>query len=290
MDAINKTYNYINDQYEYAWTVVDPRVDGMLLMSSAKPMLAWMAAYYAMVYFGPKLMQNRKPWNMRAFLILYNMFTALLNFYIFFQILTGIIQKRYTWICDIPDVNSTDEHEMKLVKTVHLYTISKIIEFLDTFCFIVRKKNNQLTFLHVYHHSTMLAFTWLGARWMASGMSCLPILLNSLVHVVMYTYYGLSAVGPQIHKYLWWKRYLTVLQLVQFSTGFVHICYNVATGCQFTRWILWLSFFYAISYLTLFGLFYQSTYIQEKRKELFKSEEERKSSRKTNLLQLSRKS
>lgn len=39
-------------------------------------------------------------------------------------------------------------------------------------------------------------------------------LINSLVHVVMYLYYGLAAVGPSMSKYLWWKRYLTSLQLV----------------------------------------------------------------------------
>jgi hypothetical protein len=30
----------------------------------------------------------------------------------------------------------------------------------------------------------------------------------------MYGYYGLSACGPQIQKYLWWKRYITQAQMV----------------------------------------------------------------------------
>ena len=30
----------------------------------------------------------------------------------------------------------------------------------------------------------------------------------------MYTYYGLSAFGPWMQKYLWWKKYITMLQLV----------------------------------------------------------------------------
>ena len=38
--------------------------------------------------------------------------------------------------------------------------------------------------------------------------------VNSFIHVLMYTYYGLSALGPHMQKYLWWKRYLTVMQLV----------------------------------------------------------------------------
>jgi elongation of very long chain fatty acids protein 7 len=38
----------------------------------------------------------------------------------------------------------------------------------------------------------------------------------------MYTYYMLAACGPKIQKYLWWKRYLTIIQMVQFVAIFVH--------------------------------------------------------------------
>ena len=37
---------------------------------------------------------------------------------------------------------------------------------------------------------------------------------NSFVHISMYTYYCLAALGPHMQKYLWWKKYLTTLQLV----------------------------------------------------------------------------
>lgn len=30
----------------------------------------------------------------------------------------------------------------------------------------------------------------------------------------MYAYYMLAAMGPKVQKYLWWKKYLTVLQMV----------------------------------------------------------------------------
>lgn len=42
-------------------------------------------------------------------------------------------------------------------------------------------------------------------------------LVNTFVHIVMYSYYGLAALGPHMQKYLWWKRYLTRLQLVRVS-------------------------------------------------------------------------
>ena len=42
----------------------------------------------------------------------------------------------------------------------------------------------------------------------------------------MYSYYCLAAMGPQFHKYLWWKKYLTIFQFVSillFRIGRSHI-------------------------------------------------------------------
>jgi hypothetical protein len=57
---------------------------------------------------------------------------------------------------------------------------------------------------------------------------------NSLIHAIMYYYYALSALKYEI----WWKKYLTKLQLAQFaiflSTGLVSmtlLAFRHYTGC-----------------------------------------------------------
>lgn len=50
--------------------------------------------------------------------------------------------------------------------------------------------------------------------YFSGGLGTFHALLNTAVHVVMYSYYGLCALGPAYQKYLWWKKYLTSLQLV----------------------------------------------------------------------------
>lgn len=42
--------------------------------------------------------------------------------------------------------------------------------------------------------------------------------LNSFIHVLMYSYYGLSSV-PSMRPYLWWKKYITQGQLVSDSAS-----------------------------------------------------------------------
>ena len=48
----------------------------------------------------------------------------------------------------------------------------------------------------------------------AGGFGTFFCMLNSSVHTMMYLYYGISALGPEYRKYLWWKKYMTIYQLV----------------------------------------------------------------------------
>ena len=41
--------------------------------------------------------------------------------------------------------------------------------------------------------------------------------VNSAVHVIMYFYYMVAAMGPKYQKYIWWKKYMTRIQLVSLS-------------------------------------------------------------------------
>jgi len=40
--------------------------------------------------------------------------------------------------------------------------------------------------------------------------------MNAAIHVLMYLYYGMASCGPKIQKYLWWKKYLTIVQMVRY--------------------------------------------------------------------------
>ena len=49
------------------------------------------------------------------------------------------------------------EGEMRVINALWIYFLSKAVEFFDTFFMVIRKKFNQITFLHCYHHSTMVS-------------------------------------------------------------------------------------------------------------------------------------
>ncbi len=55
---------------------------------------------------------------------------------------------------------------------------------------------------------------WLNLNAGYDGDIFLTVILNGAIHTVMYTYYFLS-----MHtKDIWWKKYLTLFQIIQFIT------------------------------------------------------------------------
>lgn len=63
---------------------------------------------------------------------------------------------------------------LQITNAIWWFYFSKCVEFCDSFFFVLRKKENQLTFLHIYHHSTMFPLWWIGVKWVPSG-SCMYI-------------------------------------------------------------------------------------------------------------------
>lgn len=101
-----------------------------------------------------------------------------------------------------------------MAATAWYYYITKFIEFADTFFFLARKKFDHISSLHVIHHGLMPMSVWWGMKYAPGGHSSFFGFINSFVHIPMYLYYGLSAIGPQMNKYLFWKKYMTSLQMV----------------------------------------------------------------------------
>ncbi|CAG0923924.1 unnamed protein product [Notodromas monacha] len=79
--------------------------------------------------------------------------------------------------------------------------------------FVLRKKERNISFLHVYHHSTQVFIWWIGVKFVPGGQSFFIGFINSMVHSVMYTYYLIASLGDKYKKFLWWKKYLTGMQM-----------------------------------------------------------------------------
>ncbi|MBZ3888334.1 Elongation of very long chain fatty acids protein 4 [Sciurus carolinensis] len=264
--ALNDTVEF----YRWTWSIADKRVEDWPLMQSPWPTLSISTLYLLFVWLGPKWMKDREPFQMRLVLIVYNFGMVLLNLFIFRELFMGSYNAGYSYICQTVDY-SNNVNEVRIAAALWWYFVSKGVEYLDTVFFILRKKNNQVSFLHVYHHCTMFTLWWIGIKWVAGGQAFFGAQMNSFIHVIMYSYYGLTAFGPWIQKYLWWKRYLTMLQLVQFHVTIGHTALSLYTDCPFPKWMHWALIAYAISFIFLFLNFYVRTYNEPKKQKAGKT-------------------
>ena len=98
-------------------------------------------------------------------------------------------------------------------------------------------------------------------RFVPGGHESLGALLNTFVHIVMYTYYALAALGPHMQPYLWWKRHLTKMQMVQFSVVVGHSCVLLfKNDCGFPIAQSAITCGFMIMFLGLFAQFYSKSY------------------------------
>ncbi|KAJ7410097.1 elongation of very long chain fatty acids protein 1 isoform X1 [Willisornis vidua] len=227
------TMEGIVTMYQDFMKKADPRIADYPLMQSPFLVMGILLGYvYFVLSLGPRLMANRKPLNLKKFMVLYNFFLVGLSLYIVYEFLMAGWLTGYTWRCDPVDF-SQDPKALRMVSVAWLFVFSKFIELTDT----------------------------------VRGMGSFHAMINSMVHVVMYFYYGLSAAGPAFQKYLWWKKHITAIQLAQFVIVSIHISqYYFMPNCQYQFPIfIHLIWIYGTIFFILFSNFWYQSYTKGKR-------------------------
>lgn len=254
----------LGEKYHELMALGDERILKYPLMDSPLPTITMCIIYLVFVKFiGPNFMANRKAYDLRYAMILYNFSLVILNGYLFWKFGVHGWFGKYNFRCQPVDTSNSIDG-LAMVFTGWLFYISKFIEFLDTIFFVLRKKDNQITALHLVHHATMPFNVWFTIRFAPGGHSSFCSIINSAVHVVMYLYYGLSAIGPHMNKYLFWKKYITKMQLTQFVLVVIHSGQLFFRQCNYPKFFMVYIGFYSILFFIMFSGFYKSAYSDKK--------------------------
>ena len=143
--------------------------------------------------------------------------------------------------------------------------VSRLLDLFDTVFIVLRKKDSQISPLHLYHHTVVPILCWISFKYNAMiPIIWMFVLINTGIHTLMYGYYALAALGPRVRPYLRWKRYITVLQIAQFVICGTYGCllYYKQTGYP-------MDWFYFVVgqnplFFYMFYDFYQKSYIKQK--------------------------
>lgn len=225
--------------------------------------------YLAFVLFGSLIMQFLPAIpGLYPLKFLYNIVQVMLCSYMCIEAGIQAWKNNYT----VLPCNEFNQRDPAMGLVLYIFYISKVLDFADTFFIILEKKWNQLSFLHVYHHTSIFLFYWLNINVGYDGDVYLTIVLNGLIHAIMYTYYFVS-----LHtKEIWWKSALTLSQMIQFVLMNAQALYLIFTDCKrYPQNIIIAYLFYILTLLVLFANFFIMSYIVKKPKGSKKSKTEK---------------
>jgi len=224
------------------------------------------SGYLLLIYLIVVFMKNRKPFELKLVSTIHNINMIIISFVMW----VGVLYAAYDLAKREGVVSLLCERQPNAVNGrigfwIYIFYASKYYEFGDTIIMALRKK--PIIFLHLFHHTAVIPCTymWLRDQWLPGAWWCVNV--NSLVHVFMYYYYFLTAQG----KTVWWKRYITVGQLIQFFTGFgvitAWLILRKQPGYQCTGGLpaAMISHTSNSMLIFLFYKFYYKTYISDKK-------------------------
>ncbi|KAH7986483.1 hypothetical protein HPB49_025950 [Dermacentor silvarum] len=256
---------FIGDDDSGVWLPKrDHRTVGWPLTGNPLPVIVITAAY---VYFvkvaGPRWMSSRKPFELKACILVYNLAVTLLSaFFVCRFVKLAYWDLGYTFLQGLDNTDSPAG--LEIVRLSWWLYMLKICELGDTVFFVLRKNNHQVSALHVVHHVIVTWNMWLNVSYGAQSHEMFITCMNTFVHVFMYTYYFLAALGPAYKRLLWWKKYMTMMQISQFVILLAHAVGMVFAKGNYVGLFVWLEVAQAILFFVWFVVFYIQAYSRKK--------------------------
>ncbi|EUD64737.1 hypothetical protein C922_04881 [Plasmodium inui San Antonio 1] len=177
--------------------------------------------YLLMCKYGPAGMKNRKEFDLRRVVFLWNVLLSFFNLIVVVKLtpvlIYAISKYTFTGLLIIPPIYTNAFGTSGL--WVCLFILSKFVELADTLFLILRKK--RITLLHWFHHSSVLLYTW-HTYYAEVPAGFTFIIINAIVHTIMYTYYAMTTVR---RKPLCWNILVTLLQILQMLLGILLTLY-----------------------------------------------------------------
>lgn len=206
-------------------------------------------------------MKDRKPYDLAIFIRCYNIFQIIVCFY--------FVKFGYERGFALRDAlkclrERTDEKEMLWLWTTNWYfLLLRLVELSETIVFVLRKKQRQVSTLHLYHHISTVSVLWLFQKYGMNEMGIYAASVNSMVHVLMYSYYLLSSFkcfsGPS--RFI--KPFITIIQLIQLVAIFGNAL--TAISCNKTK-LYYLQIVNILILIGFFAKFYADNFVKTNKK------------------------
>lgn len=286
---------YATNKWKFLEEIHPNETPGFML-SSPVPVFSATVAYILFVtIIGPLWMRSREPFNLKSTIRFYNLIEVFLAAYLMYNLHESVGSFGSFFNCT-KAFTFADKSGSKVYGLANLIILVRLSEYIDTIFFTLRKKHNQVTFLHVFHHAFVPIYAYWILRTAPLRFNVYIIYINSAIHVLMYFYYFLATFQQRsqpgmeksnnndsilmslITQVLRFKKYVTQLQILQFVSlnCYVLYAYLQPNSCNVPTTYIMANFLLASGFLGLFVHFYIRSY---KQSQLARSQREAKRNR-----------
>ncbi|XP_052749579.1 elongation of very long chain fatty acids protein AAEL008004-like [Galleria mellonella] len=202
---------------------------------------------------GPIITEGRSAFQTKGILIFYNSFKVINSSTLGYKFLLYILENGL-----FPSKCEHNNLKLYIIASLYWkYMVTKVLDLFDTVFFIIRKKYDHVTFLHMYHHVFMVVIAWLCLKYDPSDHWAFMASINCIIHGIISTHYGITSLGPGYEKYIWWKKYLTLVQSIQFVLVIAHLIVQVfISACPLHSSTYWIGLANFILFMLHFTDFY----------------------------------
>ena len=191
----------------------------------AGPVFYLCAVYFASWFMSWRHHQRQQYFSLSGVMCVYNIYTTLLSGFMFALFVSAFVE--YTPGLTLLTYRLPKNSSAFWAAAMWINYQSKYIEYVDTLIAVFRGKKEQVSDLQLIHHAEMGPLMWVFCKLCPGGNAALGPCINSLVHFVMYGYYGLTGlkVLPSLTGAV--KPYITSFQILQFVVLLVQSCFHL---------------------------------------------------------------
>lgn len=199
--------------------------------------------YAVLIYTMRQVMKGRgEVGGLKYPMLAYNFIQIVLSSLMVIGMLPYVLQ-----VPNFFNINGLFSADIEFWVLVHF--LAKFLDMFDTVFIVLRKKDKQFSFLHVYHHTTIgIIWGFLLHYGAGNGTAYWGAWINSLVHALMYGHYFFSSLGFENPL----KTYLTKFQMFQFALCILHAILCVVTTNNYPKSLAYLQMAYHPTLLYLF--------------------------------------
>jgi len=197
----------------------------------------------------------------------YNLFLVVMSFWIgaeaFYQ---AFVVNDFGFVGN--PINTANPKHLAVARVMWAFYASKVIEMADTLFMVLRDSRRQISFLHVFHHSSIFFIWWFVIYYGPGGDGIYSVIINSFIHVVMYFYYMCATAGISLGPI---KNLITITQMSQFVFLMVHSAFIMLIDehHEMPRFLVWTLLIYSLILLILFlNFFYRQSGRDNKKKKI----------------------